>query len=671
MKAIVYGLIVMLLLSGLGTGLAGLATAKAQKSDTRYPDQLAYRADVALKGSEDQSMDSPPFSVGSEYPMGSVIWQYQISGGDDDSPKSILSRPDINHDGVDDVLVASEDDYVRCFSGAAIGQGQVLWSAEIYAGSVYNEYGLSVIHDVNGDGVDDVVVGAAWGARLIRCLSGADGTTIWTHDTHEYGDGGWVYQVDATYDYNGDGVSDVLAVTGDDGSGTGPNRVYCLDGSTGASLWEHPLGGPGFTVIGVPDFTGDGLPDVVAGCSDAGESTGYAKGLNGVSGTQVWSFTVASSSAVWSLCTISDVNGDGIGDVAVGDFDGHVFGLNAATGVQVFMHTVGSGAIITHVTRLTDVNGDGFDDVVVGHSSQAQVQVLDGHTGDVLWSHSVADQPWNVARASDISGDDIDDVFVGTLYSSNYVYFLSGVDGSELTAPISYGEALDALAAIPDVVGDSSMELMAGGRNGKVTCYSGGANIQEHLFANFTADPRSGYSPLLVQFTDTSTAINTTITAWQWDFNNDGTIDSTTQNPQWTYTAVGNYTVSLKVSNGQLSNTKTKKGYITVQPTQQTLHIGDITGGLLKVRVQLSNNGSVPIDTIQWNITIKGDRVLSRPWDSGTIPSLAAGDTTLITCKPVFGFGWILIKVTATAHGFDKATTTVQGFLLVCFVLTR
>ena len=76
--------------------------------------------------------------------------------------------------------------------------------------------------------------------------------------------------------------------------------------------------------------------------------------------------------------------------------------------------------------------------------------------------------------------------------------------------------------------------------------------------ANFTADNVSNYSPLKVNFTDTSTG---TPTSWYWEFG-DGN-DSTEQNPTHTYMQEGNYTVSLNVSNSLGSNNTTKIDYIT------------------------------------------------------------------------------------------------------------
>ncbi|NIQ88288.1 MAG: PKD domain-containing protein, partial [Deltaproteobacteria bacterium] len=54
------------------------------------------------------------------------------------------------------------------------------------------------------------------------------------------------------------------------------------------------------------------------------------------------------------------------------------------------------------------------------------------------------------------------------------------------------------------------------------------------------------------------------VDTWSWDFDNDGTEDSTEQNPVYTYTTGGTYTVSLTASGLGGSDTNTKTDYITV-----------------------------------------------------------------------------------------------------------
>jgi PKD repeat protein len=79
--------------------------------------------------------------------------------------------------------------------------------------------------------------------------------------------------------------------------------------------------------------------------------------------------------------------------------------------------------------------------------------------------------------------------------------------------------------------------------------------------ASFTATPSSGVAPLNVQFTDTSSG---TVDSRQWDFQNDGIVDSTAANPTFAYANPGAYTAKLTVSNtaGSSSTTRT----ITVNP---------------------------------------------------------------------------------------------------------
>lgn len=84
--------------------------------------------------------------------------------------------------------------------------------------------------------------------------------------------------------------------------------------------------------------------------------------------------------------------------------------------------------------------------------------------------------------------------------------------------------------------------------------------------ADFTAAPRTGAAPFVVQFTDLSANVPQ---FWSWDFDNDGVADSKEQNPQWTFNSTGLFTVALTVSNdfggaNGSADTMVKTSYVSV-----------------------------------------------------------------------------------------------------------
>ncbi|MGE4288552.1 MAG: two-component regulator propeller domain-containing protein [Salinivirgaceae bacterium] len=92
--------------------------------------------------------------------------------------------------------------------------------------------------------------------------------------------------------------------------------------------------------------------------------------------------------------------------------------------------------------------------------------------------------------------------------------------------------------------------------------------------AAFSADITTGSAPLIVQFTDASSG---NPTSWSWDFNNDGTEDATTQNPSFTYTSVGTYSVKLTVTNADGSDVELKTDYIVVNESAGCLNPDNYT----------------------------------------------------------------------------------------------
>ena len=70
--------------------------------------------------------------------------------------------------------------------------------------------------------------------------------------------------------------------------------------------------------------------------------------------------------------------------------------------------------------------------------------------------------------------------------------------------------------------------------------------------ANYSTNVTEGNTPLIVKFTD----LSKNATSWYWDFGDKS--NSTQQNPVHTYSAAGNFTVTLKAINSDGNDTKTK-----------------------------------------------------------------------------------------------------------------
>ena len=81
------------------------------------------------------------------------------------------------------------------------------------------------------------------------------------------------------------------------------------------------------------------------------------------------------------------------------------------------------------------------------------------------------------------------------------------------------------------------------------------------LSADFLGIPVIGPVSLTVSFTDLSVG---NPTSWAWDFQNNGSIDSTLQNPSFVYDTPGTYSVKLTVTTSTTSSTIIKSNYITV-----------------------------------------------------------------------------------------------------------
>lgn len=114
---------------------------------------------------------------------------------------------------------------------------------------------------------------------------------------------------------------------------------------------------------------------------------------------------------------------------------------------------------------------------------------------------------------------------------------------------------------------------------------------------DFTGDPLSGPAPLEVQFTDLSTD---TVNTWEWEFGDGST--SNQQNPLYTYTNPGKYTVKLTVSGPGGSDSMQKIDYVNVNYDPPVADFeGNPTTGSAPLQVQFTDLSNGVIDSWQWD----------------------------------------------------------------------
>lgn len=123
--------------------------------------------------------------------------------------------------------------------------------------------------------------------------------------------------------------------------------------------------------------------------------------------------------------------------------------------------------------------------------------------------------------------------------------------------------------------------------------------------ADFQASPTTGQVPIEVQFTDLSRG---DINSWRWDFNDDGVVDSTLQNPQYIYSKPGRYTVSLAVSGPGGSDFEAKVAYLEFSPPPcKADFVAEPTKCVGVTEVQFSDMSKGEITRWEWDFNGDGE----------------------------------------------------------------
>jgi len=130
----------------------------------------------------------------------------------------------------------------------------------------------------------------------------------------------------------------------------------------------------------------------------------------------------------------------------------------------------------------------------------------------------------------------------------------------------------------------------------------------DYLYANFLVNVNEGVIPLTVEFTDISATgpSGDPIIAWEWDFDNDGTIDSSDQHPTFTYQEAGIYTVTLSVNDGENYDNCIKTDFITVHDPVEADFEANILEGYLPLEIQFNDLSVGLAQSWQWDFNNDG-----------------------------------------------------------------
>jgi PKD repeat protein len=143
-------------------------------------------------------------------------------------------------------------------------------------------------------------------------------------------------------------------------------------------------------------------------------------------------------------------------------------------------------------------------------------------------------------------------------------------------------------------------------------------NAGTRLYPEFSFQTYTG--DRWVYFQDMSSAAFTEIVNWQWDFNNDGVIDYTGQNPSWEFAQSGYYTVKLTVSDNLKSASVTK--IVKVQgPCDVAIKDVSISYPTTSIskdgKISVAASGGLPPYTFRWT---KNDTIVGTSSDVLNLP---------------------------------------------------
>ena len=391
---------------------------------------------------------------------------------------SASAAGDVDADGYDDVIVGAitwdggqvNEGAAFLYRGGPLGlDAAPAWSVQSDQAFAQVGYSVAGAGDVNGDGFDDVLVGAdeydnpdsreGRATLYLGSAAGPEALPAWTAEGDQV-DAYFGISVASAGDVNGDDYGDVIVGSSFYTNGeTGEGRAFVYHGSAAgldpSAAWtaesDQVWASFGYDVASAGDVNADGYDDVLVGAvryeatrSDEGGAWLYLGSALGLAAAPAWTAVGGEVGAAfgYSVAGLGDVNGDGYGDVAIGapsytngqSFEGRALVYHgSAAGLEALPAWAvesdqGDASTGFHVAGPGDLDADGYADLLVSsvlhdqgqpdegvvfayYGSAAGLAVVPGWT--IEGDQNGANLGSALEGAGDVNGDGLVDVLVG------------------------------------------------------------------------------------------------------------------------------------------------------------------------------------------------------------------------------------------------------------------
>lgn len=440
---------------------------------------------------------------------------HPVTGGAHNFGLSISGAGDMNNDGFDDIIINAS-------SGAKVYLGSS--DMDNIVNVLFNDFTgfgtgpiVSGAGDVNNDGYDDIVLGAQVAGQAYICYGGEiiDSTS----DVILPGWAEWDYfgrSVSGAGDLNGDGIDDI--VVGCDYDYVGLVRVYFggtpIDSIPDVAMYGEVSGDRfGYTVSGGGDLNNDGYNDIIVGGignyttiggeDDQGNISLFYGGesMDNVA-EAVFTGSSGAGDFAYNVSHAGDVNNDGYPDVVVGVPSYYLNGYYVGRAYLYFGSSTPDNTpdlvfmsenLSAHnnlgglVRGVGDVNHDGYSDVIIAetnyNNANRKVYLYFGGESmdsipDLSFPVDMASyEPEAISAVGDVNKDGYDDVLF-TLETANL--YLGG-ETMDNIADVTFDSTNFSASCAGDLNGDGFLDFIINGYKsdgtGKVSVFYGNISV--------------------------------------------------------------------------------------------------------------------------------------------------------------------------------------------------